>query len=557
MSPALNAVATASLVAWAALASLAWTPAALCGEKADVPVTDAEIAGLAEDVRSKRSSDRNRALDNLEFLGERAVPGLAGLARDKDSLARSSAFMILRRLGPRAAGAISAMVEIARSDEHDLNTRLNALSVLRNIGPAAVPSMIALFDDPDEKVRSYAIRYVGEVGPGAARAIPALAVIMAGGDKKFGYAALESLGKIGPEALQHVRAALRSADSGYRRAAVHALGDIGPEAKVALGELVAVNTSSMTKIVALGKIGRGARGALPFVQRCLVDKNASLRTAAARTLWRISPGNKRGLSVLIHALGLEKQYLVAPAAEVLGEMGRAAEPAVDRLTQLLESRDHLIRKRSAVALGMIGGRAVKAAPAIMKLVREDSDEVSEAAVQGLALFGAPGAKLLIEGLSDKKYRTRRFCGEALAKAGDAAKPVIPQLVSALGSRESSTASWAAQALGSIGPDAKEAAPAIVKAILERKKGLAIPWSFPYALRKMEADCDGQLEAFVRALNAGGDWRTREEAARGLLRFGKEAAGAVEALNRMTNDKRLSTRFVAREALETIDPVEVF
>ncbi|HEX5103979.1 MAG TPA: HEAT repeat domain-containing protein, partial [Pirellulaceae bacterium] len=57
------------------------------------------------------------------------------------------------------------------------DVRLKAVEVLARMGSdanPAVPDLVALLDDPDERIRKAATRTLGRIGPEAAPAVPAL-----------------------------------------------------------------------------------------------------------------------------------------------------------------------------------------------------------------------------------------------------------------------------------------------------------------------------------------------------------------------------------------------
>src|SRR5262249_52315708 len=155
----------------------------------------------------------------------------------------------------------------------------------------------ALEKDPDIVVRRNAAVGLGKIGPEARSAVPALiASIRGGGDSD--PAAIDALGAIGPAAkaaapvlIVELTRFVRCSSNPAHAAA--ALQKIGPDAVPALVEALrpaageeAYSLHRRRYLVAniLGKMGPGAREAVPALRELLVEKDESLRTAVAQAL---------------------------------------------------------------------------------------------------------------------------------------------------------------------------------------------------------------------------------------------------------------------------------
>ena len=121
----------------------------------------------------------------------------------------------LRRLGPDALPALARGLR-----DPDIQLRRNVALALNVLAGnwfdrskekmdirAALPALIAAFQDADGSVRAWSAQAIGEIGPDAAQAVPALVML------------------------------LRSADEGSRNSACIAVYGIGPSAKDALPAL--------------------------------------------------------------------------------------------------------------------------------------------------------------------------------------------------------------------------------------------------------------------------------------------------------------------------------
>ena len=71
------------------------------------------------------------------------------------------------------------------------------------------------------------------------------------------------------------------------------------------------------------------------------------------------------------------------AVEVLGEMGPAAAPAVDRLIEALDEPDYEDQIAATYALARIGAPAAKAEDRLRELLEDDQPQLREAAKTAL------------------------------------------------------------------------------------------------------------------------------------------------------------------------------
>jgi HEAT repeat protein len=110
---------------------------------------------------------------------------------------------------------------------------------------------------------------------------------------------------------------------------------------------------------AVGEIGPAARDAAPDLVECLEEAHdgpagTRLRLQVARAVWRIQQEPGFLLSIGIEALGDAKWSLRRLAAQWLGELGPAAQPAVPHLERALKDEHPSVRRHAASALERIG-----------------------------------------------------------------------------------------------------------------------------------------------------------------------------------------------------------
>src|SRR5258706_65271 len=96
------------------------------------------------------------------------------------------------------------------------------------------------------------------------------------------------------------------------------------------GKTVAAWVKVLEGKEALGRIGAGARAALPALRKALEDDDPAVRTEAAASLWKIAE-EKRGLDVLVKSLADKNASVAQSAVTALGEMGAEAKSAAEAL----------------------------------------------------------------------------------------------------------------------------------------------------------------------------------------------------------------------------------
>jgi HEAT repeat protein len=153
----------------------------------------------------------------------------------------------------------------------------------------------------------------------------------------------------------------------------------------------------------------------------------------------------RPVSYWISRLGSGQPYERQKAAEVLGEMGPSAAPAVRALVAALADEDKDVRRHCAGALARIGLAAGDAAEALVAAAPSLVDDPDAGEVLELddrfedfrtyadipAALGPRAVPALIEGLRHEHPGVRLSAAAALARLGPSAKEAIPALIEAL------------------------------------------------------------------------------------------------------------------------------
>jgi HEAT repeat protein len=334
---------------------------------------DGELTSPAASPFAERpAASAAKTIGRIGPEARRAVPALLMAVCREDIVVCNAAIEALEKIGPEAKEAIPELVRRLgdRRDAHGVMAThgwsfAGSWQICQSAGAAlagmeleAVSSLIPALGDPDEQVRILAVVVLTHLGSDALPALPALTT------------------------------ALQDSSNSVRRLSAEALGELGPAAESALPALrVAARDPS-------GHVRRAAVGALTHIER---DSPALVAT-------------------LIEALDDADVGVQATAIASLGRMGPAAEPAVEKLSQLLLSDKQCyslgypesLSERAASALGELGSVA---GPAVPELIQVDRDSTGNLSWNTIAVLGqiGPAAKSAVPFLLE-----HASCAAALA-----------------------------------------------------------------------------------------------------------------------------------------------
>jgi HEAT repeat protein len=151
------------------------------------------------------------------------------------------------------------------------------------------------------------------------------------------------------------------------------------------------------------------------------------------------------------------------AAQTLGNLGKAAQPAFTRIAALMGAEQAEVREAAAFALGGLELDAQVLRPHLAKALRDDSIEVRRAAMRSIQRLGPEAAVFLpdiillaerTENLRSIQRLLRRF-----ERSGPAAQS-LPELIQQLDHSQPAVRLLAIKFLALAGPSAKDAIPAL-------------------------------------------------------------------------------------------------
>jgi len=151
--------------------------------------------------------------------------------------------------------------------------------------------------------------------------------------------------------------------------------------------------------VALGRIGRDAAEAVPALVAMLSDSAFGNRQAAAGALAKIGPpAIEAAVPALVDVLGSDDSHFVRQdAVNALGRLAVFDADVVPAVAAGLDDPHEWVRGEAATQLGVLGGRAEQALPALARLLERDgeAEHVRSQAMTALETIGggAPALRL--------------------------------------------------------------------------------------------------------------------------------------------------------------------
>lgn len=215
--------------------------------------------------------------------------------------------------------------------------------------------------------------------------------------------------------------------------------------------------------LALKKLGAKS---VPALRKSLASGTGDVPLWSAYTLGQIGPAAQPAVNDLIKVLTTSDADLRAAAAQSLGKIGPAAAASVESLGNALADKNEIVRANAVIALGQIGPASQSAVPKLINALTDNQLRMHARAT--LTQIGPAAVKPLINSLNNDKIRfdistiLKRIDPQAskLAKQDKATPADLPALRLVLNdpTRDSTDQTAAAMALASLG---KEAVPALI------------------------------------------------------------------------------------------------
>ena len=292
----------------------------------------------------------------LSQIGPAALPVLLETLKAEQPPARGGAARSLGWMGPSATPAVPPLLELL--DDPDTAVAQLSAEALGRIG--VVPSLVETLAHESAARRRGAAYALGHMSTPPLKALPALLEVFQDGDEKVRVEALLTVGGFGNAMVPHLTqlvAALADPQPHVRDAAVAALTRAQPHSLPAVPLLVSQLGHERPEVVltaarALGRFGLAAKPAIPALIAVLpnIDPTAD-NTTLPHTFKRIGPESIPPLTELLKS---DNPRLLAMAARCLGPFGTRAAAALPALEAHREHADPTVSAAVQAAIAKIG-----------------------------------------------------------------------------------------------------------------------------------------------------------------------------------------------------------
>lgn len=306
------------------------------------------VEALVKALGDERVEVLRAAADALSMIGppetNQAIPVLLNILRERDPLRFPVAADYMSWIPRSEPGLESELIDSLSA--RDAGIRAAAANLLLRIEvpstSPAVPVLLGMLKDDDEKARFQAARALAEVAPQVSAA---------------GVPILRSVLEQGPDWTRTEELWRRPWDR--QENAIRGLARHGPAAAEAVPALIdALDDFCVAEWAAdaLQRIGPLASAAVPALLQALRGRDQDIRASAASALAAIGPeAASAAVSILLERLREPDEYNQCSAADGLGRIGLpAAKVAIPALQELMAAESERVRGEAEWALKSLG-----------------------------------------------------------------------------------------------------------------------------------------------------------------------------------------------------------
>jgi HEAT repeat protein len=356
---------------------------------------------------------------------------------------------VIELLHAHATTAVPVLVRLAARQQGDPDPRYAAVAT--EIARSAPGVLDRLLADSEEPVRRAAAVVLGDIGD--SQSLKALVRKARDPDAPVRQAAAVALGRMGSEALRPLAGLLSDPDPDVMRSAADVLATMGTEGASLLARHLASGRNQALQVAVCHALRHSAapEAVTTLLNTVRQTTDSRVRVAAASSLAQL--GNPDGTLALEHALAGTDEVARAAAAEALATLGGGHALSLvslvdDDNAQVRDAATRSFRHLQAadvpkmLHLGQHPDAGVRAAVAtslrqvpqdpealqlLLTLLRDPDDDVSQAAVESLSLFGdAAFSALSLAGQSadpDERYAACWALGQLGPRAVDVLLPL--------------------------------------------------------------------------------------------------------------------------------------
>ena len=531
--------------------------------------------------KSDRMTEACHAVPELGGLGtaaEVAIPTLTKIVEeDEDPTLTGHA---VKALGMIGRAGVRPLIAAAKSEGFGADQALYALGELHQDAVDCLPDLITLLDADDARIRSAAVRALGNIGRRAHVAVPHLVVHW--NDPEIKPAVVKAIGEIGPAAAAAVPQLLEAlADPKLFPEAVKALVFVGHLDDDRTREAVRVRIKETARRIAAAdeqwaeKDVQRLVDISPFVhdpvdtglQSLLTTAEPRRRLQIARAVAAVDPENAALLECLRDDLRSKDERIRRDAVGVAGLLGRFAKPLVAELAELVDDPGANTANQAVAALGVLGSEARDAIPQLRAALRSREEDDRIEVLQALAAIDGQAAQQDAERMFDAAVHPNKALLGMVILAGptassrqqDAVVETVAWSKKLLDGRDRFLKAWFAIApLASIEPESRE-----IDLMLEQE--LTVPGRRHLAAESLiiRGRAGAETKAMVRAIlgatrsmacdseNWGPILDSRVWSLRVLEMLGPDAADLVPTLQNLAKHRNGQIAVAARRALEKV------
>ncbi len=328
-------------------------------------------------------------------------------------------------------------------------------------------------------------------------------------------------------------------------------GDSGGPLVNGRGELVAITQAGLVGAQAINQFVDVSQ-AIALIEKYCREQGFAWKRET-RSL-RVG-SNPNDIMVLVKSLEGTENQVRAQAAQALGNIGAEAKPAIPALLKLLrDEQNDVTSGMLADALAKIGPPAKQDIGLLREAIKDPNTKVRAYAAASIGALGPDAGSLLallVKAASDKHAEVRQNAVRSLGKMGGNGKDtIVPALTTALQDSEHEVRVAAAQALENM--DALGAIDVALLISMLKQQDSEVRACGARALGKMGPRAKAALPALVEAFK-GTDNAVRRAALGALASLGTEAKTAVPSFTDALGDSDVEVRKQAAVALAKIGP----
>ncbi len=367
----------------------------------------------------------------LVQIGGPAVSELIVIINANPSDAAHWSAECLRKIGLDAVPSLITSLE--SNDPKEQRIAIDALILIRQDAEPAVPLLINIIKNNPAQLSGPALEALAAVGAPAETVLPLAQSALTGSSPELrlsGARALASLGKDSSPALANLIRALNDQDSAVRIQSARAISAMKPAPDSAVRPLIDVIKNSdgelqVEIIQALGRMGETGAPAIPVLVELLSTANAELQAVIAESLGMMGSAASTALQEIEKGFASDQPATRIASLAAFVSIENDSARKVDVLTRTLDDPDLAVRLVAIEKIGDLGRAGEPAAEKLYELTGRAEER--EAAMEVLAGMRIRSVPLLVRALQNTDPYVRQYAAERLGELRADARAALPDL----------------------------------------------------------------------------------------------------------------------------------